>query len=448
MISLNGTGTPRNLKPRKRLYFNAIHGQPNREDCPELDSLLDASDISKSLVKDLSGPSVGAPKDNVEDSDEDDGHKKSYAGLDISELEEFANQSINWIVEDVFSGDQPIVFGAGSKCTKTLHLVDLCVALAKPNRRKNGETLPRKWLETFDVPKRRRVLFITGESNNRAITKLLVKCAKAHKTTLKKMKGFLRVEAVEVPSLGDFSDLAALTKDIELYEFDVVILDPLYVSLSGLEGSQLEHRGAAIRELYKAVQPATVIISHHFTKTASRGYGELPYLEDLTGSGLAESAGNWWLMKRNVPYAGGHIHDLVVVYGGRDGQFGQFCIQFDEEEWSFNVTDYEDYKLHKATKEQAEKSMKKQQDLEFDTLKLIAYLSDQVKPLPKTTIRDEGPVKGQRFANVFDHLEEEGEIKQIEYKDSQNRKQKGWMTASAAHAKTNNPNAGDAEEEN
>ena len=423
-------GKKRNLKPRTRQYSNAIHACPDG-DCPELDH-LDVADVgSLRLFPELFGLSSPNGKANgaSEDDDGGDDEQCSFAGLDISELEKYANEPVDWIVHGVFSSDQPIIFGAASKCTKTLHLADLCVALAKPKRR--GKS--RKWLGRYEIPKRRRVLFITSESNKRAMAKLFDKCVKAHDTTLKQMKGYLRVETIETPRLVDPWDLEALKQDVELHEFDVVILDPLYPSLVGMDANRLEERGAAIRDLYQAVQPATVIISHHFTKSAARSYGDRPYLEDLSGAGLAESAGNWWLMKRNVPYAGDHVHDLVVTYGGRDGQSGLIRIEFDEEKWEFDVEDYEEYRLYKMTVDSNEKAKKAAKQLEIDSNALEAYLAEVSSPKAKTTIRDNGPLSAKRFNRAFDSLVKEGVVVKSTYKDSQNRKHDGWWLATTQY---------------
>lgn len=79
---------------------------------------------------------------------------RTFAGKSASELWDLASTPVEWLVKDVFSCDQPTIFGAKQKSLKTTLLTDLAVSLASG--------LP--WLSKFDVPKRRRVLFVTGGS--------------------------------------------------------------------------------------------------------------------------------------------------------------------------------------------------------------------------------------------------------------------------------------------
>lgn len=323
--------------------------------------------------------------------------------------------------ENTRRADQPIVFGAASKSTKTLQLVDLAVALAKPDQ----PNVERKWLGHFNVPNRKRVLFITAKSNERAIARTFDKALEAHGTSLDDLKGWVRINALSVPRLARWEDLEALAADVAENGFDVVILDPLYPSLAGLESKMMEDRGAAIRDLFQAVQPAALIYSHHFTKSASRNHGEPPQLEDLTGSGLAESAGNWWLMRRNKAYEGSKKHDLVVLYGGRDGQAGRQRIVFDEDQWKFTVENFDEYRDSEWERKQNERFTKNRADEKQRTHDLLEYLSEQKKPLPKTTIRDKGRF-GVKAYPMLARLEKEGRVRQAAYQDTGSRGQSGW----------------------
>lgn len=86
----------------------------------------------------------------------------------------------------------------------------------------------------------------------------------------------------------------AIKADIEQHKIEVVIIDPLYRGLSGLDTNKLVEMGGAIVEFAKVCQPASLILSHHTTKAAARE-GGAPTLESLSGAGLAESCGKWCL---------------------------------------------------------------------------------------------------------------------------------------------------------
>lgn len=352
----------------------------------------------------------------------------TFAGKDVAELESLKDQTVDWVVTGVFGCDQPTVFGAASKSTKTLQLFDLAVALTKPDQCH----FPRKWLDYFTVPRRRRVLLITAESNERSVARILAKALKAHSTSFKDTTGYLRVNASSSPKLASVADLAAIAEDVKQHKIDVVILDPLYVALAGLEGNLMEDRGSAIRDFFQAVQPAALILSHHFTKSASRTYGDQPCLEDLTGSGLAESAGNWWLMKRNVPYGGEKKHDLVALYGGRDGQAGTVRIVLDETKWKFTIQNYKEYVQEKSIKAKSEKMSQVQEKRDQEYEQLLVHISKLNTPTAKSNICRKGPVPQTAAATAFERLVADSMVEAVAYKDEVGRNRKnGWKISGA-----------------
>ena len=450
--SMIASKSKRNISPRTKRYSNKLHAFDSPEDRPEVSclpgnephsptdskSFSDSGEQSSELIDSLldldSGEKAQQPGSHTNHVAclEEIETARSFAGLDISELESLKDEKIDWVVEGVFGSDQPIVFGAASKSTKTLQLADLAVALAK--RRKGVKK--RKWLGCFDIPRRKRVLFITAESNERATARTLAKAVKSHGTSFQALSGWLHVNAVDVPKLAYIEDLAAIKADVAKYGFDVVILDPLYPSLAGLDSKQMEDRGSVIRELFQAVQPAALIYAHHLTKSASRAHGVRPCLEDLSGAGLAESAGNWWLMRRNVAYQGNMEHDLIVLYGGRDGQAGTKRILFNEEEWTFDVQDYDAYVTEKVQLDSHKKAEKEQSQHKANCEKLLAHMKTLDGATAKTTIRDGGPIKGQAFKAAFETLRERGQAVSESYKDGSNRTQQGWIVSSTACPQT------------
>ncbi len=73
-----------------------------------------------------------------------------------------------------------------------------------------------------------------------------------------------------------------MPKGIKKHGTEIVIVDPLYRGLSGLDTNKLADIGGAIVEFSKACEPASLILSHHITKAAAREFGP-PKLEDLSG---------------------------------------------------------------------------------------------------------------------------------------------------------------------
>ena len=54
---------------------------------------------------------------------------RTFAGKAASELWHLADQPVRWLVEGVFSCDQPTIIGAKQKSLKTTLLIDLAVSL-------------------------------------------------------------------------------------------------------------------------------------------------------------------------------------------------------------------------------------------------------------------------------------------------------------------------------
>ena len=262
----------------------------------------------------------------------------SFAGLDVAELTEAVQEEPDWLVRRVFTTDQPILLGARSKAGKTTQLADLAVALASGT----------PWLGHFDVPQRRRVLLIVGEASRRAAAKRLHRACSARGLSFGDIATWVRVEAVDFPQLPNALHRAAVRDTVERHKIDCVVIDPLYRGLGDVETTSLAAMGDALVGFAQSCQPAALIVSHHATKTAAREYGYVPELEDLSGAGVAEAAGSWWLLGRNAPYEFDGQHDLSVKYGGRDEQAGGYRIAFDERNWRFDLTPLTEYRVQAA----------------------------------------------------------------------------------------------------
>jgi hypothetical protein len=259
-----------------------------------------------------------------------------FEGVDVSELAAFVDAKPDWLVEGVFTSDEPTLFGARSKCCKTLQLTDLAVALSTGT----------PWLGHFNVPQPRRVLFVTGEANLRMISRHLQKAISARGLSFADVAGQLRIEAGDFPQFATIAHRDSITATIAKHGIDVVILDPLYRGLANVDTYRMSEVGGIIKDFQTACRPASFIVSHHVTKQSARDMqeGKSPSLEDLSGAGLAESCGQWWLVGRNSKYAWDWSHDLCVEFGGREGQGGGRRIVFNEQAWTFKVENLSDYR--------------------------------------------------------------------------------------------------------
>ncbi len=346
----------------------------------------------------------------------------TFEGVDAAELAGYVNEDIDWVVDWVLAADQPTIFGAGSKVGKTTQLVDLSVALATQT----------DWLGEFRIPKRRRVLFITGEAGRRAISKRIQRALDARELDWKDLEGWLRVEAIDFPTLPSPDHQDAVSATVKKHSIDVVIVDPLYRGLRGVDTKTLSEMGDAIVSFAKCCEPASLVVSHHTTKTAAREAGP-PALESLSGAGLAESCGNWWLIGRNEPYKFDRIHDLVVTYGGRDEQAGIKRIVFDESDWTFDVRSGGEIQESKKQEAAAEKQERRDGQLSEAQAEIKHSLTNETQYRPKLWIQDRCSSPRAIFRKAMADLIDDCELSSGEYLDERERKTTGWGLTDNRH---------------
>lgn len=340
---------------------------------------------------------------------------RSFAGIDASELASYATQEPDWLVQDVFTIDEPLLVGARSKGCKTLLLTDLMVAVASGT----------PWMNVFKVPKRRKVLFITGEANYRRIAMHIQKACNVRDLDFYDLKGFLRIEAIEFPCLPRLADQDGIRRDIETHGTELVTADPLYRGLVGIDSSRLSEMGDGIKSFQAAVAPACLVLSHHVVKSAAREYGSPPQLEDMTGAGIAESCGQWWLIGRNEKYAWDWKHDLCVQFGGREGQGGGRRILFNEQDWTFQVDGW-----HEFTSEADQERQRQRDDAKRDAeerklvqarTKILQACRSIKTPQSRSRIRDSSGQSGIGFGTAFADMLRDQTLIQRPYRDGAHR---------------------------
>lgn len=275
-------------------------------------------------------PTVGHNSEPV--TQEQKEPSRTFGGKTAAELWEFADEAVEWLVDQIFSADQPTIFGAKQKSLKTTLLTDLAVSLSSG--------FP--WLGRFEIPRRRRVLFITGEASEKAAIRKVRRAAESRNLRREDFTDSLRIEALTFPTLPRLEDCQAIQTAVEEHGIEVVLLDPLYMGLSGLNTANLTEVGPAMRQFMAHCRPANVIIAHHVKKSAS--YDDAPNLEDLSQAGISEFAGNYWLMGRMSEYTGDGMHELAIRYGGRDEQFGLLKLDFDERNWTSGFSSLMDHR--------------------------------------------------------------------------------------------------------
>lgn len=348
-------------------------------------------------------------RDDDEDSIEEP-RKRTFEGKSIIQLWPLAETPVDWLVEDIIACNQPTIFGAKQKSLKTTLLVDLAVSLASG--------LP--WLDKFRVPRRRRVLFLNGESSERAAAKKIKRAMLARNLRPEDLDGWLRIEAIDFPSLPHQWDCLEIKKTVEKYEMDVIILDPLYMALQGVNTSNLTEVGPAMRNFMAHCRPAELICAHHVKKSAS--YDDAPELDDLSQAGIAEFAGNYWLMGRDGKYQGGGDHHLAIRYGGRDEQFGLLRLEFDEQKWEARFSSLKDHREDRRRHRETEKI----NALKMDIMEVLRAHPDG---MPESKLASEVNTKAVRenFRTAIKELESQKSVVAVPNFLAGNKKRcRGW----------------------
>ena len=338
---------------------------------------------------------------------------RTFAGKSAAELWDLADQPVEWLVEGVFSCDQPTIFGAKQKSLKTTLLTDLAVALASG--------MP--WLGKFKIPKKRRVLFVTGEASEAAAIRKVRRAAESRNLRRQDFTDSLRIEAIAFPTLPSKSDCEAVGEAVKEHGIEVVLLDPLYMGLQGVNTANLTEVGPALRMFMQYCRPANVMIAHHVKKTAS--FDDAPNLEDLSQAGIAEFAGNYWLMGRMSEYTGDGMHTLAIRAGGRDEQFHLLKLEFDERAWT---SEFSSLQGHRDDQQNRKETVR----INALTAKILTELGRYPSGISESKLAGAVGTRAERgaFQTALGELEGRGVIICLrEFKPDRSKVTKGWMLA-------------------
>ena len=178
-----------------------------------------------------------------------------------------------------------------------------------------------------------------------------------------------------LPQLANAEHLAALQDAVRGHGIQVLVLDPLYLSLlaggGGLQASNLYDTGPLLMAVGQACLAAgcTPVLVHHFRQTRPDPYGE-PQLDDLAFSGIQEYARQWVLLGRREKYQpGSGEHRLWLSVGGSAGHSGLWAVdigegvideEFASRTWNVAVTPAAE--ARKGERDKADNAKRRKQD--------------------------------------------------------------------------------------
>jgi hypothetical protein len=275
----------------------------------------------------------------------------------------------HWLVRRVLVADQPAILGGPRKSLKTNLLLDLAVSLASGTR----------FLGAFEVPCRKRVAVLSGESGEFTLQETARRVCAARDLDLEDLDGFLTLQ-FRLPQLAKPADLAELGRGLRGDGVEVGLVDPLYLSLlagqgpGGARAENLYDMGPLLLGVARAGLDAgtTPVFAHH-TRRAASGSHEPLDLDDLAYAGIAEFARQWLLLSRRAKYEpGSGLHKLWLNVGGSTGHGGLWGVDVSEgnladdftgRTWTVTVQTFAE---ERQSAEEAMKQARRRKDQEQD----------------------------------------------------------------------------------
>lgn len=233
-----------------------------------------------------------------------------------------ADLRIDYLIPGILVAHQPAVIGGPSKSCKTTSMLDLAISLA------TGSKFLGEW-----EAQRQRVAVWSGESGAATLRSTAVRIARSKGVELRDASLFW---SFDLPKLSRQDHLTHLERVIGERGIEVVIIDPLYLSLLEAadfgNASNVYAMGAKLQPIGEIGQRtnATMIVLHHFKRSASSDMGDPASLEMLSQSGITEWARQWILFQRRSPYQSDGRHEFWMRAGGSAGHAGLWAVDADE----------------------------------------------------------------------------------------------------------------------
>jgi hypothetical protein len=385
-------------------------------DCPPAGDLADFSEAMDSQSADqLAAVLLSAAVEPVAAEAVAESVPVAVELFEIVDSAEFDAADLNqdfWI-EGILAAGQPQLWAGPSKSLKTSLLVDQCLSLAAG--------VP--FLGQYTVPEPKRVLLLSSESGNFTLQENARRICAAKGLNLAALGDHLQW-GFRPPQLTDVNHLAALTEFIGQQKFDLVAIDPAYLSLAmdSAEAANQFAVGALLQRLttLQAETGAVPVLAAHFKKFNAPG--ELPTLENIAGAGFGQWARQWFLLNRQEPFNPDNpgFHKLLAAWGGSAGHCGGLAIHVTEglrehgRYWDLQLqglgqTFAEETNAKKVR--QQEKKLAAQRKLEEDRRQAVLTA---MKSFPdgatKTKIRQDAKLNSDRFEPIWTMLQQAQEV--------------------------------------
>jgi len=234
------------------------------------------------------------------------------------------NYEITYLIDGTLVKDQPCILAGGKKSGKTTIAIDLAISLATR----------KPFLGQFAVTRPCQVAILSGESGLGTIQETARRISKSKAERLPTLTN-LRWSPF-LPMFDNSIHMDALERMLQEVNCEVLVLDPAYLCMPGVDAGNLFVQGQMLRKVTDICQPrgVTVILIHHTRKQGKdkkKSDYEPPELDDMIWAGFSEFARQWILIGRRAPYepGTGH-HELWLSVGGSAGHSALHAVDIDE----------------------------------------------------------------------------------------------------------------------
>lgn len=206
------------------------------------------------------------------------------------------------------------------KSLKTSIALDAAVSMATGNA----------FLSEFEVVRRTRVALVSGESGRGTVQETMWRIVRAKGLEPESVRGMLHLDFT-LPKFLKLEDVADFTEAVKRLGAEVVIIDPLYLCMSGqIDHANFIEMGEALDAAAERLRAAgiTVIIVHHANRQLK--HGATMELQHLSYSGTDTYARQWILLNRQSAYEGKGSHPLILSAGGSAGHGGLWNVDIEE----------------------------------------------------------------------------------------------------------------------
>jgi replicative DNA helicase len=329
-----------------------------------------------------------------------------------------------WLLDGFLLKGQPAMVAGPAKSLKTSLVAEMAVCMGL------GTT---RLFNHFQIAQpRRRVGFISGESGEATVQDTLRRICASKGRTIGSSNVWV---CFRIPTVQ--TELGALTAMIRANHWDVVILDPLYLSLLAGEhdadaASKLTTMGPLLDTLCKTCLGlgCTPVLVHHSTKYLGGRRGaerfEPMELTDIHGAGTSEYMRQWALVSRREPFEdGSSVERVWLRVGGSGFEARLWALDVDQGRFCPATVTRERWHITVHTAEQARDQATRRRDQRHDARSVAADMDAELRLLEamrrhpegemETTLKRSAAIgKNRNVLHILDRLVAEHRVERSE----------------------------------